>query len=124
MLLSDIFDTACALISEDSTTANARELRERAPSLLRAVSSELICVQRMINDGEVNVSPESYSSLDNIFPLDEPLGYLCALKLGSLLCADENAALSKRLLAEYETGRERFIASLPAVISGIKDVYS
>ncbi len=124
MLLSDIFDTACAYISEDSTTANARELRERTPLLLRAVISELSVLQRTTGESGTAVLPSPFSGLDGAFPLDEPLGWLCSIKLAYLLCADENPALSDRLRSEYEAARARYIASLPADISQIKDVYS
>lgn len=122
MLLSDIFDTACAYISEDSTTANARELENRAVLLLRAVISELASLQKT-TDGAAALPPP-FSGLDGAFPLDEPLGWLCSIKLAYLLCADENPTLSDRLRSEYETARGRYISSLEADISQIKDVYS
>ncbi len=120
MLLSEIFDIACAYMAESGGSTDAAELRARAPSVTAGVIAELMPLDKLYTG---NYVPCGVMSEDEPFPLCQPLGYLCAVKLASLLCADENEYLSQRLNAEYETGRQRFIQSLPSEISPIKNVY-
>ncbi len=124
MLLSDIYNMACAYIREDSGSADAEELRACTPSLLSGIIVANIPLDMMVTDRQSSQYPMMpCADLDDIFPLSDRLCPLCAVKLASLLCSDENTALSDRLNIEYETERQRLIDSLPAHIAPIKNVY-
>ncbi len=125
MKLSEIYKTACAYICEDSDGENASELRANAPSLLAGIISGLIPIDRMLTLRELKDYPplSEYSSSECEFPLDEALVHICAVKLASLLCADENEGLSVRLNGEYELALTRFKRALPSDVSPIRNVY-
>ncbi len=125
MKLSQIYKMACAYICEDSDGEDARELRANAPSLLAGVIAGLIPTDSMLTGQDISDYPpySEYSEPDCLFPLDESLCHVCAIKLGALLCADENEYLSARLNAEFEMALERFKRALPVDIEPITDVY-
>ena len=122
MLLSDIYDTAAALISEQPDGADNADLSERAVYLLYQIISELTPLDNAAT-GEERDYPDDISSLDAEFPLCDGLAHVCAYKLAYLLTADENNALYSILRAEYENAKKRFTDALPASVSGIKNVY-
>ena len=123
MLLSDIYDTAAALISEAPDGADNADLSERAVYLLYQIISELTPLDRAVT-GDDTEYPDTISSLDSTFPLCDGLAHICAYKLAYLLIADEDTVLYTVLRAEYENAKKRFIDALPADISGIKNVYA
>ena len=122
MLLSDIYDTAAALISEQPDGADNADLCEKAPYLLFQIISELTPLDNAAT-GEERDYPAEISSLDDDFPLCDGLAHVCAYKLAYLLTADENSALYSVLRAEYENAKKRFVQSLSAAVSGTKNVY-
>ena len=122
MLLSDIYNTAAALISEQPDGADNADLSGRAAYLLFQIISELTPLDRAAS-GEEREYPDAINSLDDAFPLCDGLAHLCANKLAYLLISDEDTALYSVLRAEYESERKRFIDSLPACVSQIKNVY-
>ena len=122
MLLSDIYDTASALISEQPDGADNADLAERAVYLLYQIISELTPLDAAAA-GEERDYPDQISSLDSEFPLCDGLAHICAYKLAYLLIADEDTVLYTVLRAEYENAKKRFADSLPADVSGIKNVY-
>ena len=122
MLLSDIYDTAAALISEQPDGADNADLSERAVYLLYQIISELTPLDNAAT-GEENGYPDEISSLDADFPLCDGLAHICAYKLAYLLISDEDTVLYTVLRAEYENAKKRFIEALPASVSGIKNVY-
>ncbi|MBR6920894.1 MAG: hypothetical protein IKH51_01745 [Clostridia bacterium] len=122
MLLSDIYNTAAALISEQPDGADNADLSSRAVYLLFQIISELTPLDRAASS-EDREYPDTVNSLDEAFPLCDGLAHICAYKLAYLLIADEDTTLYSVLRAEYENAKKRFIDSLPASISGIKNVY-
>lgn len=122
MLLSDVYNTAAALISEQPDGADNADLSERAVYLLFQIISELTPLDRAAT-GEDREYPDSISSLDASFPLCDGLAHVCAYKLAYLLIADEDTVLYTVLRGEYENAKKRFIDGLPAFVSGIKNVY-
>ena len=122
MLLSDIYETAAALISEQPDGADNTDLRERAVYLLYQTVSELIPLDRAATCGE-NDYPSGFSGLDEEFPLCDGLAHICAYKLAYLLAADENTVLYQVLRAEYENAKRSFISSLPGAVSGTVQKY-
>lgn len=122
MLLSDIYNTAAALISEQPDGADNADLSERAVYLLYQIISELTPLDRAAT-GEEREYPDAISSLDAAFPLCDGLAHVCAYKLAYLLAADEDTVLYTVLRAEYENAKKRFIDALPASVSGIKNIY-
>lgn len=122
MLLSDIYDAASALISEQPDGADNADLRERSVKLLYQIISELTPLDSAASGGDT-VYPSSFSGLDSTFPLCDGLAHVCAYKLAYLLAADENTVLYPILRAEYENAKKTFINSLPGAISGTVDIY-
>ncbi len=122
MLLSDIYETAAALITELPDGADNADLRDRSVSILYQIVCELL----PLDGGATGVSgeyPEKFTGLDEEFPLCGGLAHLAAYKLAYLLCADENTVLCAVLRQEYENARRAYIASLPAAIGGTVDKY-
>ena len=122
MLLSDIYNTASALISEAPDGADNADLKEKAVFLLYQIISELTPLHNAATGEEADY-PSSFQSLDETFPLCDGLAHVCSYKLAYLLSADENTVLYTVLRGEYENAKKRFIDSLPASVSGIKNVY-
>lgn len=122
MLLSDIYNTAAALISEQPDGADNADLSSRAVYILNQIISELTPLDRAAT-GEDRNYPDTVSSLNTPFPLCDGLAHICAYKLAYLLIADENTVLYSVLRTEYENERKRFIDSIPAAVSSIKNVY-
>ena len=122
MLLSDIYNTAAALISEQPDGADNADLSSRAVYLLYQIISELTPLDRAAT-GEETDYPDRINSLDAPFPLCDGLAHICAYKLAFLLIADENTVLYSVLRAEYENAKKRFVDGLSASVSGIKNVY-
>lgn len=122
MLLSDIYNTASALISEQPDGADNADLSQRAVYLLYQIISELVPLDRAAA-GEEREYPDMINSLNEAFPLCDGLAHVCAYKLAYLLISDENTVLYTVLRAEYENAKKRFIDALPAEISGIINVY-
>ena len=107
MLLSDIFDTAAALISESPTGSDNADLRERAPFLLSNIITELKPLDDAEN-GESKCATYVFSDLDAEFPLCDGLAPVCAYKLAYLLAADENTVLYQVMRSEYEAAKKAF----------------
>ena len=122
MLLSDIYNTAAALISESPEGSDNEDLRKRAPFLLSNIITELKPLDDAEN-GENKCATYVFSDLDADFPLCDELAPACAYKLAYLLAADENTPLYQILRAEYETAKKTFISSIPATVHKIKNVY-
>lgn len=122
MTLSDIFNTAAALISESPTGSDNADLRARAPFLLSNVVTELKPLDDAAN-GETKCGDYVFTDLDAEFPLCDGLAPACACKLAYLLAADENTVLYQVLRSEYEAAKNAFIRSLPAAVHKIKNVY-
>lgn len=122
MLLSDIFDTAAALISESPTGSDNADLRERAPFLLSNIITELKPLDDAEN-GESKCATYVFSDLDAEFPLCDGLAPVCAYKLAYLLAADENTVLYQVMRSEYEAAKKAFVNSMPAAVHKIKNVY-
>lgn len=122
MLLSDIYNTAAALISETEDGSDNDDLKARAPYLLSAIIAELKPIDDSAS-GEVKTYGPSFTSLDQTFPLCDGLAPVCAYKLAYLLIADENTLLYQMLRSEYETARNNFIAGVPAVCEKMKNRY-
>ena len=122
MLLSDIYNTAAALISEQPDGADNADLSSRAVYLLYQIISELTPLDRAAT-GEETDYQDRINSLDAPFPLCDGLAHICAYKLAFLLIADENTVLYSVLRAEYENAKKRFVDGLSASVSGIKNVY-
>lgn len=122
MLLSDIYETAAALLTELPDGADNADLRARSVGILYQAVCELAPLDGDAT-GAVNGYPEKFVSLDEPFPLCDGLAHICAYKLAYLLAADENTVLYSVLRAEYENARRAYIASLPAAISGTVSVY-
>ena len=123
MLLSDIYNTAAALISEAPDGADNADLQEKAVFLLYQIISELTPLHNAAT-GEEAEYPSSFSSLTETFPLCDGLAHVCSYKLAYLLAADEDTVLYTVLRGEYENAKKSFIEALPADISGIKNVYA
>ena len=120
--MSDIYDAAAALISEQPDGADNTDLRERATPLLFQIISELTPLDRAVGgEGEY---PSDVPSLDDPFPLCDGLAHICAYKLAYLLAADENGVLYPILRAEYDNAKKTFIDSLQGDVSKIKNVYA
>ena len=122
MLLSDIYNTASALISEAPDGADNEDLREKAVYLLYQIISELTPLHNAAT-GEEAEYPSQFSDLTETFPLCDGLAHVCSYKLAYLLAADENTVLYTVLRAEYENAKKSFIDSLPADISDTVNVY-
>ncbi|MBO4422090.1 MAG: hypothetical protein J5879_01520 [Clostridia bacterium] len=122
MLLSDIYKTAAALISERQDGADNADLRERSLYLLYQIVCGFIPLERAIGDEDAPY-PAIFTSLDQSFPLSDELAHLCAYKLAYLLIADENTVLCATLRSEFEQCRRDFIDSLQASVSGTVNVY-
>ena len=122
MLLSDIYNTAAALISESPTGSDNEDLRARAPLLLSNIITELKALDDAEN-GEAKCATYVFSDLDADFPLCDGLAPACSYKLAYLLAADENTPLYQILRSEYEAAKKTFISSLPAAVHKIKNVY-
>ena len=122
MLLSDIYNTGAALISEQPDGADNADLQSRAAYLLFQIISELVPLDRAATGGECDY-PTSPCSLDDEFPLCDGLAHVCAYKLAYLLVSDENTVLGAALKAEYENAKRNFINSLPADVMRITEVY-
>ncbi len=89
---------------------------------MNQIISELTPLDRAAT-GEDRNYPDTVSSLNTPFPLCDGLAHICAYKLAYLLIADENTVLYSVLRTEYENERKRFIDSIPAAVSSIKNVY-
>ena len=122
MLLSDIYNTASSLISEQPDGADNADLKERAVYLLYQIISELTPLD-IAATGEEREYPSSSQSLTETFPLCDGLAHICAYKLAYLLIADEDATLYTVLRAEYENAKKAFINGMSAEISGTVNVY-
>ncbi len=122
MLLSDIYNTASSLISEQPDGADNADLKERAVYLLYQIISELTPLD-IAATGEEREYPSSPQSLTETFPLCDGLAHICAYKLAYLLVADEDATLYTVLRAEYENAKKAFINGMSAEISGTVNVY-
>ena len=122
MLLSDIYNTASSLISEQPDGADNADLKERAVYLLYQIISELMPLD-IAATGEEREYPSSPQSLTETFPLCDGLAHICAYKLAYLLIADEDATLYTVLRAEYENAKKAFINGMSAEISGTVNVY-
>lgn len=122
MLLSDIYNTASSLISEQPDGADNADLKERAVYLLYQIISELTPLD-IAATGEEREYPSSPQSLTEAFPLCDGLAHICAYKLAYLLIADEDATLYTVLRAEYENAKKAFINGMSAEISGTVNVY-
>ncbi|MBQ3870543.1 MAG: hypothetical protein II777_08340 [Clostridia bacterium] len=122
MRLSDVYETAAALISEAPDGSDNADLKRRAPFLLSGIITELKPLDDAEN-GEAKFGDYRFEDLDADFPLCDALAPVCAYKLAYLLAADENTPLYQVLKSEYESAKRAFIRSLPAAVHRIKNVY-
>lgn len=122
MRLSDVYNTAAALISESPAGSDNEDLRRRAPFLLSGIITELKPLDDAKN-GREKYGDYVFDSLDADFPLCAELAPVCACKLAYLLAADENTVLYQVLKTEYEEAKRSFAASIPAAVHKIKNVY-
>ena len=124
MKCSDVFDLTASYIGEDRNAVDFTELSRRLPSMLGAVITEHIPLDKILTDG-VTPYPAMGQIRDgeDVFPLCDECAVLCALRLGMLLIADENPALGAFLSAEYSRVRGSVLSALSADKESIKDVY-
>ena len=122
MLLSDIYNTAASLISEQPDGSDNADLRDKAVYLLYQIISELTPLD-IAATGEEREYPSSPQSLTEAFPLCDGLAHIAAYKLAYLLTADEDATLYTVLRAEYENAKAAFVNGMSAVVSETVNVY-